>query len=46
VGRFDDAARDLRLDDGRFALRLLGHDLGGRLVATVEPATAGQQRDG
>src|SRR5580658_8822900 len=46
VRRFDDAASDLRLDYGRFALRLLGDDLGRRLVAAVEPATAGQQRDG
>src|ERR1700722_7818169 len=32
---FDHAPGDLRLDDGRFSLRLFGNDLGRRLVATV-----------
>src|SRR5579859_193412 len=42
----DGAPGDLGLDDGRLPLRLLGHDLGRRLVAPVEPATARQQRSG
>jgi len=46
VGRFNDAARDLRLDNARFTLRLFRNDLGRRLVTAVEPATAGQQSDG
>src|SRR5882762_6614314 len=42
--RLHRAAVDLRLDDRRLPLGLLGNDLGRRLLAAMEPAAAGQQR--